>query len=116
MRMLYPIILALSSLIPWSISLYAAENAIVELAEDSTPLSSIREKGPHVDDQTQRIFLETYLQGVLDTKFPQASVKVQIRRSEILLTDLPENKKKREAIVQFVTNLCSTPKSQKNKI
>jgi len=47
-------------------------------------------------------YLEAYIQGVLDTKYPHSKVTVAVRNGEILLHKLPENKQQARSIVAFV--------------
>ena len=50
-------------------------------------------------------YLEAYIQGVLDTKYPDSSVVVTVRNGDVLLDHLPAEGIKSQKIVSFVRDL-----------
>jgi hypothetical protein len=50
-------------------------------------------------------YLEAYIQGVLDTKYPGCGVRVTVRNGDVLLVHLPTEGKKAQEIVSFVRDL-----------
>lgn len=50
-------------------------------------------------------YLEAYIQGVLDTKYPDFGISVSVRNGDIFLKNLPEDLSSAEEVVNFVTTL-----------
>ncbi len=50
-------------------------------------------------------YLEAYIQGVLDTKYPDSRVLVTVRNGDVLLVHLPGDLTKSQEIVSFVRDL-----------
>jgi len=51
---------------------------------------------------TSDAYLEAYLQGVLDTKYPDSGCTVALRNGNILLINLPADKNRAQSMVDFV--------------
>ena len=60
-------------------------------------------------------YLEAYIQGVLDTKYPDAGILVSVRRGDVFLTHLPADNARADEIVLFVTALTHRSVSEVQK-
>ena len=84
-------------------SLFAeSDGETLELPEDCSlvaDVSNLSEKT--VSDS----YLEAYIQGVLDTKYPDTGIRVSVRNGDIFLKHLPADNARAEEIVLFVTSL-----------
>lgn len=52
-------------------------------------------------------YLEAYLQGSLDSKFPRSGVVVKVRSGSVLLANLPKDKQRAERIVSYVKSFVA---------
>ncbi len=50
-------------------------------------------------------YMEAYIQGVLDTKYPDSAVMVTVQKGDVLLFHLPVDPKRSQEIVSFVRDL-----------
>jgi hypothetical protein len=98
-------VLKLCSLLPLLASLTTSSTAFcgdnvlaIEIPEDSHFLSVEDLNLKNASDS----YVEAYIQGVLDARYPKSGVSVVVRNGEILLTKLPENQEDSNEIVQFV--------------
>lgn len=74
----------------------------VEIPEDcSLVANNISEKS------SSDSYLEAYIQGVLDTKYPDSNLSVQVRNGDIFLTNLPADSSRAEEVVSFVSFLTN---------
>ncbi len=108
-------IATLSSIILTTISLHS--NAIAE--NDEQPVKRIQTIELPEDIQTKRShdennskisqdkYLEAYIQGLLDAKFPKNKVTITVRNGDVLLANLPDDKQLADCIVNFVKKFSS---------
>jgi hypothetical protein len=62
-----------------------------------------------VSPKTQQdIYLEAYLQGSLDSKFPKSGVLVTVRNGDVLLMHLPNDKVEADKIVTYIKKFCGS--------
>jgi hypothetical protein len=74
----------------------------LELPEDcSLVADSVEFSEKTVSDS----YLEAYIQGVLDTKYPDTGIRVSVRNGDVFLKHLPADNARAEEIVLFVTSL-----------
>jgi hypothetical protein len=52
-------------------------------------------------------YLEAYIQGVLDTKYPDIGLSVSVRNGDVFLTKLPADNVSAQEIIGFVTTLTN---------
>jgi len=78
----------------------AEDVAILEIPEDCHILGAALNSNASSDP-----YLEAYLQGVLDTKYPDSGCLVTVRNGEILLSQLPASRHRAEEMVSFVQHL-----------
>ncbi|MBS0637009.1 MAG: DUF1207 domain-containing protein [Verrucomicrobia bacterium] len=57
--------------------------------------------------QKHRTYLEAYLQGCLDSKFPHSGVVVVVRHGDVILTKLPKDKDRAKRIETYVKNFVA---------
>ncbi len=88
----------------------AITSLAVEIPEDSRLI-----KDGQVLDNTQEpdTYLEAYVQGVLDTKYPDSGAVVSVRNGSIFLSNLKLNSERSNEVVSFVKAL--TKKSVTNE-
>ena len=84
-------------------SLYAEKKGeALELSEDC---SLIADSTEFSEKSVSDSYLEAYIQGVLDTKYPDIGMRVSVRKGDIFLQHLPADNAQAEDIVLFVTSL-----------
>lgn len=54
-------------------------------------------------------YMEAYIQGTLDTKYPDTGLVVTVRNGDVFLKNLPSDSARAEEIVLFVTSLTHRP-------
>jgi len=74
--------------------------AVLEIPEDCHILGAAL-----TDRGASDSYLEAYLRGVIDTKYPDSGVIVSIRNGGIVLSRLPANKHRAEEMTSFVRDL-----------
>ena len=82
---------------------FAGENVkALELPEDC----QIATIDPELSQKSSSdSYLEAYIQGVLDTKYPGSEASVSVRNGDVLLFHLPNEPQKASEIVAFVRDL-----------
>lgn len=78
----------------------------IEVPEDFM-ISSLDESQVEAQTGEHDTYLEAYLQGSLDSKFPRSGVVVSVRKGSVLLANLPTDKKRAERIVSYVKSFVS---------
>ena len=96
---------SLCSLVSLGTALSASENVnALELPEDC----QIATTDPDLFQKSSPdSYLEAYIQGVLDTKYPDAEVMVSVRNGDVLLFHLPNDAARAHEIVTFVRDLTT---------
>jgi len=76
------------------------EIAVLEIPEDCHILgAALTERG------ASDSYLEAYLQGVLDTKYPDSGAIVSVRNGDIILSRLPANKHRSDQMIHLFATL-----------
>lgn len=93
----------LLSLVSISRPLFSTENVkALEIPEDC----QISMTDPELSKKSSSdSYLEAYIQGVLDTKYPDTEVMVTVRNGDVLLFHLPSDSKKSHEMVSYVRDL-----------
>jgi len=78
----------------------------IELPEDLGARPTIALREPSTNFQSDK-YLEAYIQGLIDAKFPKNKVLVTIRNGEAILNNLPNDKDLSDKIVAFVKKFSS---------
>ncbi len=77
----------------------SAQVGAIEIPEDC-------QVGPlQIDESSSEQYVEAYIRGVVDTKFPEERVGVAVRNGEIILSNLPTNEEQAQKIVAYVNTL-----------
>ena len=84
----------------------------VEMPEDF----AFEDKAEDISQKTSSdSYLEAYIQGVLDTKYPDTGIKICVRNGDIFLRNLPADKLKADEVVLFVTSLTHRSVGETNQ-
>lgn len=74
----------------------------VEISEDCLLVAdNISEKS------SSDSYLEAYIQGVIDTKYPDSGLLVSVRKGDVFLTNLPSDSSRAEEIIGFVSSITN---------
>ncbi len=78
----------------------------IEIPEDFQLTMQLEEKRIH-EPAAYTAYLQAYVQGILDAKFPESQVCVTVRNGDILLSSLPVDATKASQIVSYVQNFVT---------
>jgi len=78
----------------------------IEMPEDLQLMSS-KDEYLREEHEKQNTYLEAYIQGTIDAKFPYSGVVVTVRNGNVIMANLPKDKSKANKITSYVVKFVA---------